>query len=396
MNANVYAMPRKVKLLICSFSINNLVIGYLLVYLTAFLPQIGFRASEVGTLIGLQGIIMILAGVPIGILSDRKGRKWILILATIGIAPGTLVFALTDSYFLYILASVVFGLVEAASITTWNAIISDLTDIRNRTAAFSFSFILSTILSSIGYAVPLSFPTLERLFRLETVSLHKTFLALFGIMNLATPIALTLILRDFKEVINERDRIIPKNIGVLTKLSLVNGLIGFGAGVIIPLIPTWFYLRFGVRDTFSGPVLALSGITIGLAAIVSPYLSQRFGIVKSIVFTTGSSVMFMISLALVPIVELAAIIYIIRAALMNMANPLFDSFMMSIVAPEERGIASALNSIVWRLPESFSTVIGGLILQANVFDLPFYIAATFYIAGISSFYLIFNDSHGKS
>ena len=177
----------------------------------------------------------------------------------------------------------------------------------------------------------------------------------------------------------------------LVKFSGANSLIGLGAGFIIPLIATWFFLRFGVADNYSGPLLAVSSITIGLSATLSPRMSKKFGIVRAIVMNQGLSTIFMISLAFVGGAELAATLYVIRAALMNMSSPLSNSFLMGIVPANRRGVASAINNVVWRLPNSVTTIIGGAILASGNYSLPFELAALFYIVAISLFYFFFRN-----
>ena len=61
-----------------------------------------------------------------------------------------------------------------------------------------------------------------------------------------------------------------KSLGIIAKFSTANLMIGLGAGLIIPLIPTWFYLRFNVTDVFSGPLVAASNIIMGLTALAAP------------------------------------------------------------------------------------------------------------------------------
>jgi len=68
---------------------------------------------------------------------------------------------------------------------------------------------------------------------------------------------------------------------------------------------------------------------------------------------------------------------------------LMDSYLMGIIAPEERGLASAINSIIWRLPNSVTTIAGGLILGAGLYSLPFLLATGFYATAIFLFYMVF-------
>ena len=104
----------------------------------------------------------------------------------------------------------------------------------------------------------------------------------------------------------------------------------------------------------------------------------------------------MLSLALVPDVRLAGGLYVIRAALMNMAGPLGDSYLMGVMSQEERGLASSINTVVWRIPNSITTVIGGLILATGRFDIPFYLATVFYVISITLFYTQFKSIRPQS
>src|SRR3989441_4494643 len=122
----------------------------------------------------------------------------------------------------------------------------------------------------------------------------------------------------------------------LLMFSGINGLIGLGAGFFIPLVPTWLFLKFAVPDTWSGPLLALSNVTIGLAATVSASLAKRYGPVRAIVMAQGLSTVFMFSLAFVTNAIAAAGSYMGPTALMNMSAPLGDSFLMGVVPPVQR------------------------------------------------------------
>jgi predicted MFS family arabinose efflux permease len=91
----------------------------------------------------------------------------------------------------------------------------------------------------------------------------------------------------------------------------------------------------------------------------------------------------------------AAAVYLVRAALMNMGGPLVDTFMMGIVSKEERGVASAINMVIWRLPNSVTTIAGGVLLASGQFVLPFIIAALFYVLAITLFFFNFKDTKLK-
>jgi predicted MFS family arabinose efflux permease len=168
-------------------------------------------------------------------------------------------------------------------------------------------------------------------------------------------------------------------------------MIGLGAGLIIPLIPTWFYLRFNTTDVFSGPLIAVSDIAMGLAAALSPYISKRFGLVRGIVLTQLLSTVFLIAMPFSPSAEIAAPLYVARATLMNMSSPLSDSFLMNLIAEDERATASSFNVVIWRLPNAVSTVAGGSLLNGGSLSLPFYLCTALYLASITLFYTLFRS-----
>ncbi len=389
------SVPRGVKLLIFSQVMNNFAFGYFIIYVSAYLLEFKVGADLIGTIIGIQGIVLVLSGIPLGLLSDRRGRKWFLIVGNLLLAPIILIFAFTDDITLWLIASAIVGFAEASALSSWNAIIADQTDLSNRDATFSLSFIVSNIFLSLGNALPLFFPILEAATGLSSSVIHREALIVLGSTNFLAPLLIFALLRNYREKIVTREASRRGSIRLLLRFSGINSLIGLGAGLIIPLIGTWLKLKFGVPDTYSGPFLAVSGITIAFSAVGSSRLSAKFGLLKSIVMTSGSSTLFMFSLAFIPSVFIAGGVYVVRAAMMNMSAPLMDSYLMGIITPDRRGLASSINAIIWRLPNSVSTIVGGFILASGRYDLPWIAASLLYATAIGLLYVNFKNIKPK-
>ncbi len=379
--------------------------GFFMIYVSVFLLQLGVTPETVGLVLAVNGAAMVLSAIPLGLLSDRKGRKWMLVLGALLFSPMLLVLALTTDTLWLVLVGILGGLSEAAFLSTWNAMIADGTPPAARNAAFSFSFIIGTTTSGIGLALPFVFPFLAAWTGQSVAALHHDALLAFAALAVISPVGV-LLLRGYPEHVSRapsrsaplalRDRLRKvrsraSQLRLLLTFSGVNGLIGLGAGFIIPLIGTWFQLRFGIGDELSGPFLAATNVAMGLAGVTSTTLAARLGSIHAIVLVQGLSTVFMIALAFVPDPVLAAIVYVVRATLMNMASPIMDAYLMGLVSAEERGFASALNTLIWRMPNSASTVGGGWLLNQGQYRSPFLIAGGLYAVGVTLFYVLFRD-----
>src|SRR2546425_3473983 len=248
-------IPGKLRWLIVALVFNNVAIGYLLVYLTAFFPELGISAGIVGLLLGIEGA-MVLLSIPLGIVSDRRGRKKILLIGTSLIPIPIILIALTVNVAVLAVAAIILGIAESAALSTWNAIIADQTSLENRDASFSLSFIIGNGSIAFGFLLPTLIPTLRSLTGINSIVIHQDLLLLMGLVSAITPIWLLRILNCYKETPNPKKLIRGKNFPTLLKFSGINSLIGLGAGFIIPLIPTWLFLQFRTPDTFSGPLLS--------------------------------------------------------------------------------------------------------------------------------------------
>src|SRR6266850_3620123 len=112
--------------------------------LTIILPLLPFYAeslgaspSTVGLLVSAYAICQLLAGLPLGQLSDRVGRRPVLLVSQIGTCIGFLILALAQTLWLVFLARIIDGL-TAGNLTVAQAYIADVTTAENRTKSFSY------------------------------------------------------------------------------------------------------------------------------------------------------------------------------------------------------------------------------------------------------------------
>src|SRR2546425_10890038 len=110
--------------------------------LTIILPLLPFYAESlgatpaiVGLLVSAYALCQLVAGPPLGHLSDRGGRRPVLLVSQIGTWIGFLILAYAQTLWLVFLARIIDGL-TAGNLTVAQAYIADVTDADNRTKSF--------------------------------------------------------------------------------------------------------------------------------------------------------------------------------------------------------------------------------------------------------------------
>ncbi len=386
-------MPREARLLIYLGFVPSLAIGFIYTDLSYFLTKVqGLTDFWMGTTIMVMGITLVAASIPLGIVADRYGRRKMLILGNICASLSLIGFALTTNLSLVMVVAVLEGIGEAAFAVSGSALLADKAGDEKRTAAYSLSGFLSWIAGALG-AFAISSVLLLQTFGLSSAQAHVDLYAAIGLLNLSvTPVVF--LIHETPRVGGEKRRgLLPRRSGrVLVKFGIYSVMIAVGAGLFVPLMAKWFYYAYGATDAISGPVLGVSSLLTSVAVLMAPRLAAKFGLVKAIVLSQGLSTFFMVVVPSSPGFGVASLVYTVRVFLMNLSNPLTQSLVMGLVAPDERGAASGINASLWRLPNSLSTAAGAGMMGAGMLALPFYIATVLYVAAISVFWFLFRGA----
>ncbi|MEM4203643.1 MAG: MFS transporter [Candidatus Methanomethylicaceae archaeon] len=384
-------IPKEAKYLIYAGILPAIAYGMFSTDIAYFLTHVqGLSDVFMGTLIMIMGLSAVVFSIPLGMISDRYGRKKMLIIGNIIASAVIAVFALTDNPSILIITALLSGISEASFATSSSAIMAEKAGDLKRTAVFSLNGVINGVAFGLGgFAIPLTFAF--NYFGFNDKDSHILLYIILASLSMASTLIMLRITesRTLKKSKNLMSFFPQKSKGVLFKYVTTGSIVAFGAGMFVPLMARWFYLAYGISDALSGPLLGTANILIGFATISAPYLAKRIGLVNSIVVTQAFSTIFMFTIPNSPTFLTASTLYIIRTFLMNMAGPLQQSMIMGLVAEDERGVASGISSALWRLPNSISTGIGAWLLQNGLLAAPFYIATVLYILSISLFWKFF-------
>lgn len=394
-------ISREANLLIFASVFIWAVAGLFFITLQVFLFLEGISFAISGLILTTFGITSAASTLLFGALADRYGRKRFVLLGGILASPALAIFGLVPASApwgvpAFFAAAVLGGLSEAMYASSWGAMLADKATNEKRTSAFSLSFFISTISFAVAGFAPGILGPLDSIYGIDIVTGHRYLFVTVAAISLIGPAIVLRISepRVFRGA-GVRFRFIPqKSRRAVARYSVAGILIALGAGMVIPLMPGWSLLRFGVTDDVSAPILGgVNSLVMGFANLATPRLARRFGTVKTIVLTQASSTIFLFSIPFSPNFPIASSLFVVRSTLMMMSMPTEQSLLMGLVAEDERSTASAITAALWRLPNSFSTAVGAYLMGLGSFYLsaPFFLCAALYLCSISYFWFAFKD-----
>jgi MFS family permease len=391
------SIPKEAVYLIYASFLPSLATGMFFIDISYFLTTVqGLSDVFMGTLIMIIGVTAVVTGIPLGVAADRYGRKRSLVIGNILASCSIAMFGLTTNHLILMISAAVAGVSQAAFSAAGGALLAEKAGDESRTSAFSLYSFANSSASGLGsFMIPVVL-SLERL-GLGIKNAHVMLYVSLGLLSLASTFLMLKVSESKRPPGMVKKGVLSrKSMKILARYVLPSAIIAFGAGMVVPLMTRWLYLKYGASDAVSGPILGTSSFLIGFASLTVPALARRLGVVKAIVLTQGLSTLFMFATPLCPNYLVASASYIVRAFLMNMSSPLQQSLIMGLVAQNERGAASGISAALWRLPNSLSTGIGASLMGGGMLAAPFYLATLLYVVAIVIFWLSFRKMKLKN
>ncbi|OJW14994.1 MAG: hypothetical protein BGO48_12590 [Mucilaginibacter sp. 44-25] len=160
-------MNRMIWVLVLIAVINSMGFGIIIPLLYPYGKKFGVTEHTIGLLTATFSIAQFIATPILGSLSDKWGRKPILIISLVGTAASFVLFGLANSIFMLFAARVLDGL-TGGNISVAQAMISDISSPKDRaknfgilSSAFGFGFVIGPaiggLLSKFGMQVPFFF-----------------------------------------------------------------------------------------------------------------------------------------------------------------------------------------------------------------------------------------------
>jgi MFS family permease len=152
---------------------------------------------------------------------------------------------------------------------------------------------------------------------------------------------------------------------IASKLVLLFGLDSLGSGFLnSALIAYWFFERYGLSELHVAALFAAARLLNAASHILAAWLARRIGLVNTMVLTHLPSSVFLMLAPLAPGAAGAAALFLAREALVEMDVPARQSYMMAIVAPEQRTFVSGVTNVTRLAGWAVGPMIAGALMQA--------------------------------
>ena len=326
-----------------------------------------FNANQTttGILIASYALMQLIGAPILGRLSDRFGRRPVLLLSVFGTFLGFLLLGFANALWMLFVSRIIDGL-TGGNLSVAQAYISDVTDAKDRSkglgmigAAFGLGFIIGPVtgglLSQWGYAVP------------AFVAAAISFINLILIYSWL-PESLT---EEKRSQMTEKRPAVTLNALLVAFQRPFTGSIlitRFFFGLAFAIFQTIFSLyalaKFNLTARDTGFVLTYVGV---LSVIVQGFLvgrlTSRF---REDLLITASVALMAISLlgwALAPSLIWLYIIMTPTALSGGLLNTLLSSTLTKAVAPQEIGGILGLSAAVESSTRIIAPILGGLLLQ---------------------------------
>lgn len=391
-------LHRDAKLLMASRGIRAFAFSYLNVVFAIYLDRLGYSTVTIGIVYSVAYLSGAVLTAVWGYLSDRHGRRKILMLLAILTIISNSIYVFSSSLVFIFLAVIIANVGAGGSggggsgggpfNPVEEALLAEKCRPDNRNQIFSLNSFTGSVMGSLG-ALAAGLPQhLQESWNWTPVTSYKPLF----ILTILFSVMLFFVYSAISEQHQPRsvERKISKSTGVfVTKMSILAFVDNFGAGMAGGLVSYWFFLRFGVELKSLGLLFFISNFLAALSFLSAPIIARGLGLVRTMAFSHGLASIIYITIPFAPTFFIAAALLSIRSYFAYMDNPLRASFTMAMVQSNERGAAAGVTSLARIVPFGISPTISTYMMQNISLMLPLFLGGGLQLINDVVFFLMF-------
>lgn len=358
--------------------------GFVAVLLPVYLTALGFSPFEVGLLAGMALLGSALLTLAMGFLGVRYDHRLLLIAASGLMAATGIALAIDGSYALLLVVAFIGTINPSAGSTSSfvpveHAVLSRETANAERTKAFARYSLVGGLASACG-ALAAAAPDIVTRLGWPQLSAFQAMFVVYAALGLVAGLFYTRIPRRAPAQLGFTQALGPSRVTVY-KLAALFSVDAFAGGFAVQsLLALWLFERFDLSLSTASLFFFWSGVLAAFSFPVAAWISQRFGLINTMVFTHIPASLCLILAAFAPSLPLALGLLLVRAALSQMDVPTRSSYVMAVVTEAERTAAASFTSVPRSVAASLSPALAGALFSLSWPQAPLVICGTLKIA----------------
>jgi len=359
----------------------SLATGMMGVLLGIYLASLDLSAGAIGVVIGLGLAGAAFSTLLVTFLSDRFGRRRTLLVLTVLSVIGAVMLALSASVVTLGIAAFLgmvngMGRDRGAALVVEQSVLPATVSDAQRTLAFAQYNVLQDVGHAAGSLLAAAPALLQRFTTLDAASALQGSILIYAALS-SLPLLAYLRLSDRIEVARgPRSPVSPATRRVLIRISSLFAIDAIGGGFLTTaLLAYFFYERFGVGIEAIGLLFFMARVANAVSHFAAAWLARRIGLVNTMVFTHIPSSLLLLTVPFMPTFTVAAALFLLREALVEMDVPTRQSYVMAVVRPEERTFASGITHLVRLAGWAVAPAIAGLLMTGASLAAPLVVGA---------------------
>jgi len=381
----IRSMRFDIALLYIARGVRGLGDGFATILLPAYLSAIGFSSGQIGIIVSASLLGTALLTLAVGFIAPRHDLRNFMLGGALVMACTGLAFPSVDVFAIIAIVAFV-GTINPSTgdlgvlVPLEHAMLAQCVPDDDRTRTFArYSLIgaLSMATGSLLAAVP-DFMTSAA--GLGGVTAFRIMFYVYAALGLVCA-ALYWCLPHAQMQERRSSAPLGPSRRVVYKLAALFSLDAFAGGFVVQsLLALWLFERFDMSLTAASVFFFWTSLLSAFSYPVAAWLSTRFGLINTMVFTHIPSSLFLILAACSPSLPIALGLLLLRAALSQMDVPTRTSYVMAVVTPPERTAAASVTAVPRSLASSLSPALAGAMLATSFSGLPLVLCGVLKIA----------------